>query len=223
MSKSTSTHAKGAAAVARWRNSRVRCLLAWSAVLLAGLSLLSPAVAQDSVNQPLSIEMPEGLAGGPEQWTSPEGLSSTLQVMLLLTVLSLAPAVLLMTTCFVRIVVVLGLLRQAIGTQQLAAQPGDHVAGAVHHAVDHDAGLEAGLRRGHRAVHRAGDQPGRGVDRRRGPDPPVHEHADRASGNSDDVYCSWATCPRTALPRADTSTTTTCRCRPCCRRSCSAS
>ena len=39
--------------------------------------------------------------------------------MLLLTVVSLAPAVLMMTTCFVRIVVVLGLLRQALGTQQL--------------------------------------------------------------------------------------------------------
>jgi flagellar biosynthetic protein FliP len=38
--------------------------------------------------------------------------------MLLLTVLSLAPAILLMTTSFVRIVVVLGLLRQALGTQQ---------------------------------------------------------------------------------------------------------
>ena len=36
-----------------------------------------------------------------------------------LLVLSLAPAVLLMTTCFVRIVVVLSLLRQAVGTQQL--------------------------------------------------------------------------------------------------------
>ena len=65
------------------------------------------------------MKLPDGLAGGPKQWTSPEGLSSTIQVMLLLTVLSLAPAVLLMTTCFVRIVVVLGLLRQAIGTQQL--------------------------------------------------------------------------------------------------------
>jgi flagellar biosynthetic protein FliP len=39
--------------------------------------------------------------------------------MLMLTVISLAPAVLLMTTCFVRIIVVLGLLRQALGTQQL--------------------------------------------------------------------------------------------------------
>lgn len=57
--------------------------------------------------------------GGPEQWTSPQGMSSSIQIMLLLTVLSLAPSILLMTTCFVRIVVVLGLLRQAIGAQQL--------------------------------------------------------------------------------------------------------
>ena len=60
-----------------------------------------------------------GLGGGPESWTSPEGLSSSLQVLLLLTVLSLAPAVLLMTTCYVRIIIVLGLLRQAIGLQSL--------------------------------------------------------------------------------------------------------
>lgn len=78
-----------------------------------------PASAQESLNIPGKIELPSGLAGGPDKWTSPEGLSSTIQVMLLLTVLSLAPAVMLMTTCFVRIVVVLGLLRQALGTQQL--------------------------------------------------------------------------------------------------------
>jgi flagellar biosynthetic protein FliP len=57
--------------------------------------------------------------GGPQDWTSPSGLASTLQVMLLLTVISLAPAILLMTTSFVRIIVVFGLLRQALGTQQL--------------------------------------------------------------------------------------------------------
>lgn len=65
------------------------------------------------------LALPDGLLAGPEGWTSPEGLSSTLQVMLLLSVLSLAPAALLMTTCFVRIVVVLSLLRQALGAQQL--------------------------------------------------------------------------------------------------------
>ncbi|WP_146457025.1 flagellar type III secretion system pore protein FliP [Rubripirellula tenax] len=59
------------------------------------------------------------LAGGPEQWTSPEGMASSLQVLLLLTVLSMAPAILLMTTCYVRIIIVLGLLRQAIGLQSL--------------------------------------------------------------------------------------------------------
>lgn len=57
--------------------------------------------------------------GGPEEWTSPEGISSSLQVMLLLAVVSLAPAALMMTTCFVRITVVLGLLRQALGASQL--------------------------------------------------------------------------------------------------------
>lgn len=61
----------------------------------------------------------EFMTSGPDVWLSPEGLSSSLQVMLLLTVLSLAPAVLLMTTSFIRIVVVLGLLRQAMGTQTL--------------------------------------------------------------------------------------------------------
>jgi flagellar biosynthetic protein FliP len=59
------------------------------------------------------------VSGGPDTWTSPTGLRSSLQIMLLLTVLSLAPALLLMTTCFVRIIVVMGLLRQALGTQQL--------------------------------------------------------------------------------------------------------
>lgn len=59
------------------------------------------------------------LLAGPEKWTSREGLSSSLQIVLLLTVLSLAPAVLLMTTCYVRIIVVMGLLKQALGTGQL--------------------------------------------------------------------------------------------------------
>ncbi len=59
------------------------------------------------------------LNGGVEQMASPQRLSGTLQIMLLLTVLSMAPALLLMTTSFVRIIVVLGLLRQALGTQSL--------------------------------------------------------------------------------------------------------
>jgi len=47
------------------------------------------------------------------------GMSTALSILLLLTVLSIAPALLVMTTSFTRIVVVLSLLRQAIGTQSL--------------------------------------------------------------------------------------------------------
>ncbi|MCG8449906.1 MAG: flagellar type III secretion system pore protein FliP [Pirellulales bacterium] len=85
---------------------------------LALLLALAPALALAQTATPPTSLLPSNL-GGPQQWASPEGLSSTIQVMLLLTVISLAPAILLMTTSFVRILVVLGLLRQALGTQQL--------------------------------------------------------------------------------------------------------
>lgn len=50
---------------------------------------------------------------------NPQQVSMTLQILLLLTVLSLAPAMALMATCFTRILVVLGFLRNAMGIQQL--------------------------------------------------------------------------------------------------------
>ena len=53
------------------------------------------------------------------QSASPNDLSSTIQIILMLTVLTLAPSIILMVTSFVRITIVLGSLRQAIGTQQL--------------------------------------------------------------------------------------------------------
>lgn len=56
---------------------------------------------------------------GVENATNPEQVSTGLQVLFLLTVLSIAPAILLMTTCFTRIVIVLGFVRQAMGTQNM--------------------------------------------------------------------------------------------------------
>ena len=94
---------------------RAKNLIGAFAVLAAAM-LPAAALAQPSTG--IAGLLPGGM-GGPQQWTSPEGISSSLQVLLLLTVVSLAPALLLMTTCFVRILVVLGLLRQALGTQQL--------------------------------------------------------------------------------------------------------
>jgi flagellar biosynthetic protein FliP len=51
--------------------------------------------------------------------TKPEDVSVTLQILFLMTILSLAPAILILTTAFTRIVVVLHFLRQALGTQQV--------------------------------------------------------------------------------------------------------
>jgi flagellar biosynthesis protein FliP len=102
--------------------ARFRPLLAALGIPLLLAVMACAAAAQDDVaapQPPAADAVSEILRGGPQEWTSPQRLSSTLQVLLLLTVLSLAPAVLLMTTSFVRIIVVLGLLRQALGTQQL--------------------------------------------------------------------------------------------------------
>lgn len=46
-----------------------------------------------------------------------EGLSSTLQIMLVLTVITLAPSILIMVTSFTRIIIVLHFVRSALGTQ----------------------------------------------------------------------------------------------------------
>lgn len=50
--------------------------------------------------------------------TKPAEVATTIQIFLLLTILSVAPSLLIMTTSFTRIVVVLSFLRTALGTQQ---------------------------------------------------------------------------------------------------------
>lgn len=52
------------------------------------------------------------------QSKNPQEVAASLQIIILLTVLTLAPAILIMTTSFVRIVIVLSFLRNALGTQQ---------------------------------------------------------------------------------------------------------
>ena len=56
---------------------------------------------------------------GSEPAKNPTQVANTLQILLLLTVLSLAPALLIMTTAFTRIIIVLSFLRSAIGTQNI--------------------------------------------------------------------------------------------------------
>ena len=51
--------------------------------------------------------------------SEPQKLSSSLQILILLSVLTLAPSILLMTTCFTRVIIVMSLLRQALGANGL--------------------------------------------------------------------------------------------------------
>ena len=50
---------------------------------------------------------------------TPQDFTNGLQILIWLTILSLAPSILIMTTCFVRLVVVLALTRQALGAGTL--------------------------------------------------------------------------------------------------------
>ncbi len=113
-----------------WRKSPVR--RAFAALTMLGVIILAIPSAFGQ-QQPLSLQSIDGAADDVQAAADEavqseqiitdafgqEGLSSTLQIMLLLTVISLAPALLMMTTSFIRVLVVLGLLRQALGTQQL--------------------------------------------------------------------------------------------------------
>lgn len=78
------------------------------ALLLVVFAGLSPSM---SWAQELPGLISQPLPDGGQQW------SIQLQTLLLLTSLAFLPAILLMMTCFTRIVIVLGLLRMALGTQ----------------------------------------------------------------------------------------------------------
>lgn len=85
--------------------------------------LTVPTLSGDGINplellEQASRALPGGGSGASADPAKP-GISPIVSVMVLLTVISLAPAVMLMTTCFVRVIVVLGLLKQAIGTQSI--------------------------------------------------------------------------------------------------------
>ncbi|UMZ73374.1 Flagellar biosynthetic protein FliP [Natranaerofaba carboxydovora] len=56
---------------------------------------------------------------GVDEGDNPEDLALSLQLLFLLTILSLAPAILIMTTSFTRVVVVLSFVRNALATQQM--------------------------------------------------------------------------------------------------------
>lgn len=51
--------------------------------------------------------------------TSPDNVSTSVKLLLLLTVLSIAPSILILLTCFTRVIIVLSFVRTALATQQM--------------------------------------------------------------------------------------------------------
>ncbi|MGD9548721.1 MAG: flagellar type III secretion system pore protein FliP [Candidatus Krumholzibacteriia bacterium] len=99
---------------------RIGLLPAWrpGILLLAGLFLAClclPAGAQEPATPAqgtTSLTVTLDGAG------TPQSMDAALKIVLVMTLISLAPAILILLTSFTRIVIVLGFLRQAIGTQQ---------------------------------------------------------------------------------------------------------
>lgn len=94
-------------------------LLSRSGEALDGIRGAAPGlVAGDAAATGADASAAEGDGSG-EAADVEGGLSTSLSILLLLTVLTLVPSILVMCTSFTRIVVVLALLRQALGTQSL--------------------------------------------------------------------------------------------------------
>jgi flagellar biosynthetic protein FliP len=88
-------------------------------IVLSGISLTQ-------AQQATSIPFPKiGLSVGTS--SNPGDVSVTLQILFLLTVLSLAPSLMIMTTSYLRIIIVFHFLKTALGTPQMP--PGQLVAG----------------------------------------------------------------------------------------------
>lgn len=81
-------------------------------VLMMLAVLLVPTLAMAQVTLP-SINL------GFKSTNNPNEIVNTIKILMMLTVLTLAPAIVILMTSFTRIIVVLSFLRQALGTQQM--------------------------------------------------------------------------------------------------------
>lgn len=91
---------------------RRRCILVAATALLALVALGLPAGAFAQMTGVPSVTF--GLGNS----SQPQDVALGLQILFLLTILSLAPSIIMLTTCFTRIVIVLSFLRRALGTNQ---------------------------------------------------------------------------------------------------------
>ncbi len=99
---------------ARSTRGHGRPWLGWIFVIAFAAAAPQALAQEEAPENPLGLNIIQGV----EAATGPEQISTTLLVVFGVTVLSMAPAILVMTTSFTRIIIVLGFLRQAMATQQ---------------------------------------------------------------------------------------------------------
>jgi flagellar biosynthetic protein FliP len=98
-----------------WKTRRVITFIALFALAATGIAFAQPSTGNAFDNR---LGLPDVRTVLPTA-TDAQGVSATLQILVLLTVLTLVPSILVMMTAFPRVIVVLALLRQAIGVPQL--------------------------------------------------------------------------------------------------------
>lgn len=79
---------------------------------ILGLYIITSPIANAALSLP-------NINVGMKTVSTPQEFSQGVQVLIMLTILTLAPSIIIMTTAFIRIVIVLSLTRQAIGTASL--------------------------------------------------------------------------------------------------------
>jgi len=80
--------------------------------------MVGPSVARAQAKQVSGVTLPT-ISLGFTSTQKPDEVVNVVKIIILLTILTLAPAIIIMMTSFTRIVVVLAFLRQALGTQQM--------------------------------------------------------------------------------------------------------
>lgn len=90
---------------------QIKCIIAILSLFLV-ISFLSPSItfAQDTAIPGVSIQI-----NGDQN----QGTNATLQLIFIMLIIALVPTILLMMTCFTRIIIVLHFLRSAMATQQM--------------------------------------------------------------------------------------------------------
>ncbi|MGK9477063.1 flagellar type III secretion system pore protein FliP [Melioribacter sp. OK-6-Me] len=86
--------------------------------IIIGIILLSGFTSLQAQSQSPVIPFPK-IDLGIGTATSGEDVSVTLQILLLMTILALAPSIVIMTTAYLRIIIVFHFLKSALGTQQM--------------------------------------------------------------------------------------------------------